>query len=164
MATRAIAPDLSAPDTPPSAQADGVETTQERIFTALKTLDAVADPDHRFLRGTQTTWPRILLCAGDVLGEEELARERSRLARFRPTPAEVDDMLPALSLIGPREKPFVWLLRLRAYGYSYRQIARLRGRSGEFWRRKIATLITAMMEKNPAGNEKPSCHPCRKSV
>ncbi len=126
---------------------------ESRILTALKTLDAVADPDRRFLYGATTRWPQVERELSDVLGDADMAEARGRLVRFRPTPAEVDDMLPALSLIGADEKPWLWLLRMRAYGQSYRQIATLRGRSDEFWRRKVRQLIEAMIRRAPSNSQ-----------
>ncbi len=127
---------------------DTLHAVEDRVLTALKTLDAIADPDRRFLYGATTAWPVVVRDMDGVLDRQGLARERARLTRFRPTPAEVDDLLPALSLIGPDEKPWLWLLRLRAYGHSFAQISRLRGRSDEFWRRKVRLLMASMASRS----------------
>ncbi len=128
------------------------ETIERRVLTAIKTLDASADPDRRFLAGRMTVWPQAQRLLADVIGEESVAAERARLSRFQPTPQEIDDMLPALALIGPREKPWFWLLRARAYGRSYSRIAYVRGRSDEYWRRKYKAVmgqITARAQALP---------------
>lgn len=123
-----------------------MDDVESRLLTAIKTLDVASDPDRRFVYGSVTRWPETRTEFSDLVGNEEAARERARLGRFRPTAEDVDLMLPTLAWIGPEVKPWLWLLRMRAYGHSYRQIAYVRGRSDEYWRRKYRDLIRRITE------------------
>ncbi len=114
---------------------------ETRILTAIRTLDALSDPDRRFTQPRLTAWPDLTPDAESLVDDRAAAAQRARLAAIRPTPEDIDAMLPTLSWIGDTEKPLLWLLRARAYHRSYRQIAAKRGRSGEHWRRMFRELI-----------------------
>lgn len=106
-----------------------VVDVEQRVLRACKTLRAIPDPDKRF-RVMHSPWPEIVTSAEEAYGYTEV-----RMPRFKPTPADVDDMLPALALARVLDQQAWRLIWARSYGYSYRQIGFRLGRHDETVRR-----------------------------
>lgn len=108
-----------------------LEQVTEMVFRAIKTHDAIPDRDRH--QANETYWPEVST-KWQYLDENDL-RETKR--RFQPTPWDLDHWLEIFEWIRDSEQFCeLKLLRARAYGFSYRNIAIQRGRSDEYWRRR----------------------------
>lgn len=105
-------------------------TVEKLLFAAIKTLDVARDPDRRFVAPVEHL--REFFEGYD----NEAARAKlERAARYQPSRIDHDRMLPVLAWIPTDLKPRYWLLRARAYGFSFYAIAGKHGRSEAHWRR-----------------------------
>lgn len=96
---------------------------EDRLLRACKTLRAVPDPHSKF-QHLASQWPEVLRLPEDAYGYTEQATPR-----FRPSPADVGDMLTALAwarALDKREFKLVWS---RSLGYSFFQIGLRIGKS-----------------------------------
>lgn len=126
---------------------------EEALHRAILTLDAVADPDRRYLRARVTSWPAI---KHDL--SETLEWEPVRNTRFQPSRQDIDEFLERLDWITlAGRKGDYSLFRQRAYGVSWRRIADRRGRTDHYWRRRylkaLADVIEAQKSLQTCGKE-----------
>ena len=121
--------------------ADDVAETAERIRRAILTLSVLPDRESRWLYVSDASnWPETVRSIHEAYGFEA-----ARPPKFRPTAADVDDCLVVLGWlaayerersargIGPRD---VRIIRARAFGYSWVNIATVMGcseRSAQRW-------------------------------
>ncbi len=118
-----------------------IEEVERRVLRALKTLDAVADPDARFRAPPRSAWPDWIRDYHATHDPELLRSAIPKPARFQPSPEDIDDMLPVLAWIPAGLKHRIWLLRCRAHGVSFQSISDRRGYSREFWRKAYREII-----------------------
>lgn len=109
---------------------------ERRILRACKTLRALPDPDRRF-HWIRTAWPEVLQSKDDAYGYTEAI-----IPRFRPTPSDVSDMLPALAWARGMDWKDFRLVWWRSFDISFGHIAARINRSDETARRwyRDATL------------------------
>ena len=112
-----------------------------RLRAAIRTLIAIPDPDARYLAGVRAHWPAtndsmadmwvlalepVLVDVGPTdAGDRFEARgfEAARLERHRPTPREIDDMIPALmwlKWLRVRDRLLLWRV---ATGWTWWRLA-----------------------------------------
>lgn len=113
---------------------------EARLHTAILTLDAVADPDRRFVRQKTTRWVAILRDFEEDFGWSEV-----RHTRYVPTRSDLDTFLDTLDWIrAASAREHYSLIRQRAYKSSWRTIAGRRGRSDQYWRRLYDKVLDAI--------------------
>lgn len=127
-----------------------IDSIRDQLFTAIRTLVAIPDRETGWL-AVRSAWP-------DTLREEaeEWAKaveaggryEAMRLERVRPSPSEIDAMIPCLLWmvwLDERERAIMWM---RAFSVPWWKIAgrfEIRERTAHYWMRdaieKIARRI-----------------------
>lgn len=124
------------------------EQVEDALHRAILTLDAVMDPDRRYVRNRTTRWPEVKSEMQEAYGWEPVRR-----TRYEPTRRDIDCFLDILDWIKLADaKQHYALLRQRAYGASWRRIADRRGRSDQYWRRRYRDVVGAITEAvNRAG-------------
>lgn len=118
------------------------EAIAKRLDRAVKTLQVVPDGERRFMRGYKAAWPSLPSGPADDQRPGDL-REMAerRLSGFRPTPADLSDYLTCLEWIrGASAKEDYRLLRLRAAGFSYEQMATLLKRPRSSLHKDVASI------------------------
>ena len=111
----------------PEAERDHLLITEveSRIRRACKTLRAIPDREARF-HTLHNCWPDILQSAEDAYGYTDAIPPR-----FRPTPADVSDMLIALAWARAVDKRDFRLVWWRSFDISFKHIGIRIGRSDE---------------------------------
>lgn len=117
----------------------GVQEVERRVLRACKTVRAMPDQEWRYLRAGNPVPPhwevvRDFMDAYNPDGDVKM--------RFRPTPFDVSDMLPALSwcrILTKQDFRFVWW---RSFDeVSFKTIAMRIGRSDETARQRYRDVI-----------------------
>lgn len=108
------------------------QRVEQRLLRAIQTLQVLDDKEARFRRGMGASWPAFRQEAADepaAHAAEVRAAMMSKLNRFVPTRADRDDWDTAMAWIaGSKLAESFRLLRYRAAGFSYEQIATILGR------------------------------------
>lgn len=128
------------------AERDGLDNrslpvVEMRVLRALKTLRAVPDPDHRFLRqfyGRAICWPSVV---HNFFEAYSVNTEDVKVTKFRPSPRDVSDMLTALSWLNHLTKQHFRLVWWRSFDLSFRQMADNLHRSDETARARYKEAI-----------------------
>lgn len=105
-----------------------VRAVERRLMRAMKTVRALPDREHRFQRGGQPNRCNIAVVQEYM---DAYGREEEHGPPFRPTAADVSDMLTALDWLRGLEKNECKLLWWRSFEVSFRVIAARLGRSDE---------------------------------
>lgn len=98
-----------------------IGVVEMRIMRALKTCRAIPDPDSWFwpkFTGARIGWPDVVNNYWEAY-EAEMAPE----PKFRPTPRDCQDMLPAMEWLRGLKKKEFKLLWWRSLDLSFKQIA-----------------------------------------
>lgn len=109
---------------------------ERRLLTAMKTIRALPDRERRFFIIKSTSPDYIHEYMDAYNSVEEL------VPKFKPSPADVDDCLVALSWIRHLPKKSWQILWWRSFELSYGLIARYIGRSDETARKRFEEAIT----------------------
>lgn len=122
-----------------------IDNVERRFIRAIRTIHVLPEPGARFLRyNGGSIWRNSVNSSEEAYGYTE-----ERLPRFRPTPADVSDVLTALSWARPLERNELRLVEWRARGLSYRHIAARIGRSDETARRRyLDVMLKVWVEAN----------------
>lgn len=124
-----------------------INDVERRFIRAIKTIHVLPEPGARFLRytgGMSSIWQNSVNNAEEAYGYTE-----ETLPRFRPTRADVGDVLTALAWARPLEKNELRLVEWRARGLSHRQVAARIGRSDETARRRyLDIMLKVWLEAN----------------
>lgn len=105
-------------------------TLEQRILDAMRTLRAMPDREARFLRSYRPAWP-------DFRSDPwAYGYADQPLPRFRPTPAQISDCLPALELCRGLDREQWRIVWWRSLGYSFAVIAARLRCCGETARRR----------------------------
>ena len=114
---------------------------EDRLLRACKTLRAVPDP-HRKFQSIQSPWPETVRNPEDAYGYNDQI-----MPRFRPSPADVSDMLVALAWARALDKKEFKLIWWRSFddgnGHptSFFQIGLRLGRSKDTARNRYKDAI-----------------------
>ncbi len=103
-----------------------VAEIEDRLLTACKTLRALPDPVRRYQVQKGNTWPDVILDVADAYGYTE-----AFIPRFKPSPAQVSDCLPALELARGLDHKEFRLIWWRSFDLSFRAIGMRLHRSDE---------------------------------
>jgi hypothetical protein len=96
---------------------------RERIFLAIKTLDAVPDHELRFFR-VKCGLPEFVRDRLEPADEQWVRNEElSRPSKFKPSPRDMERYIDDLSWLNPLTDEERDLLAWRARGFAYRDIA-----------------------------------------
>ena len=114
---------------------------EARLQTAIRALMATSDPDARYLGDVRAHWPaairdladiqanaleQIIIEVGSTPAQDVTAAkgyDAPQLPRSKPTPAEIDAMIPTLlwlQCLHKREKRLLWL---RALDWDFHRLA-----------------------------------------
>lgn len=118
---------------------DAVAYVVKRVRRAIKTLNALPDPERQFLYGQGAAWPEFIRDASEAYGYNE-----ARPPRFEPTARDVDEMHEGMSWIvwlksekdGERD---IKLVMARAYGVPWWRLSQKIGMSEKQLRRRFDT-------------------------
>lgn len=130
-------------------RAISVDEVARRLMLACKTIRALPDTDHRFLRGGDpvTSWLPVVRDFMDAYDAEE-----ARIPKFRPSPRDVSDVLVALGwcrLLSKNEFRLIWWHSFD--NVSFATIAARIGRSDETARTRYRdAILKAWSEANSA--------------
>lgn len=89
---------------------------EDRLLRACETLRAVPDPDKKF-QWLNSQWPEVVRSVEDAYGYND-----APMPRFRPSPADVSDMLVALGWARPLDKKEFRLIWWRSFRMSFKHI------------------------------------------
>lgn len=106
-----------------------ITEVQTRILRACKTIRALPDRERRFFQ-IESGWPDYVRDVSEAYGYND-----ATLPRFRPTPADVDDCLPALAWARVLDKKDFRIVWLRSFELSFGTIGRVIYKSDETARR-----------------------------
>ncbi len=113
-----------------------VNDAERRILRACKTVRVVPDREQRFLRYSGPAYVKsIVQDFRDAYNSDEAKN------KFRPTPADISDMLTALSwanILAQNEWRYIWW---RSFDISFGVIAGRIGRSDETARKRYRDAI-----------------------
>jgi hypothetical protein len=112
-----------------------ITEVERRILRACKTLRAVPDHEAKFMK-IYSPWPEIKRAVEDAYGYTE-----ATMPKFRPSPADVSDMLTALSWARAIEKREFKLVWWRSFDISFKHIGLRIGRSDEMARLRYKDAI-----------------------
>jgi hypothetical protein len=114
-------------------------SVEHRVLRACKTIRAVPDREHRFLAGfmgMHSTWKQVIREFMDAYASADVK------VRFRPSPFEVSDCLPALEWCNVLNKNEFRMIWWRSFdNISFGVIAGRIGRSDETARRRYDDAI-----------------------
>lgn len=112
---------------PPKLEFPNIE---RRLLRACKTLRALPDPERKYQQ-IHNCWPDTVRSVEDAYGYTDIS-----FPRFKPSPADVSDMLIALAWVRGLEHDEFKLIWWRSFDVSYRHMGNKLHRSDEFARYK----------------------------